>query len=127
MEEGFDTKEVDERRHGYRIPLALPIKGKCMGTASEGNSFEGETKDVSFEGMCVRLNSQVSLHEGQDITFRTRLYPGDFFLNAEGTVRWVSPCTDSESPGLVGVKINRMRRYSLWIERIEDKIIQTLQ
>jgi hypothetical protein len=98
-----------------------------MGTGSEDNSFEGETKDVSFEGMCVRLHSQVPLHEGQNITFRTRLYPGDFSLNAEGTVRWIGSCADSESPGLVGVKINRMRRYSLWIERIEDKIIQTLQ
>jgi len=117
--------EFSEKRHSIRVPLTLPVKGKCLGKLVHSHSFQGETQDVSYEGLCIKVDSINGFKVGQDIEFKTRLYPGDFLLKAKGRVCWVRALPDPDWPINMGVKITHMRHHGLWVERIEDKIIES--
>jgi hypothetical protein len=117
--------ESSEKRDSQRVPLALPVKGKCLGKLFRGHSFHGETRDVSYEGLCIKVDTINAFTVGQDIEFKTRLYPGDFLLKAKGRVCWVSALPNSDRPINMGVKITRMRHQGLWVERIEDKTMES--
>ena len=118
--------ELSEKRHSQRVPLALPIKGKGLGKLLHGHSFQGQTRDVSYEGLCIKIDSTNGFKTGQDVAFKTRLYPGDFLLKAQGRVCWINDMSDSDWPVNMGLKITRMHRYRLWVERIENKIIEAV-
>ena len=118
--------ELSEKRHSQRVTLALPIKGKGIGKLLHGHSFQGQTQDVSYEGLCIKSDSTNGFKPGQDVAFKTRLYPGDFLLKAQGRVCWINGMSDSDWPVNIGLKITRMHRYRLWVERIENKIIEAL-
>ena len=117
--------ESSEKRHSQRVPLTLPVKGKCLGKSFHGHAFQGETQDVSYEGLCIKVATINAFTVGQDIEFKTRLYPGDFLLKAKGRVCWVRALPNSDRPINMGVKITRMRHQGLWVERIEDKIFRS--
>ena len=118
--------ELSEKRHSQRVPLGLPIKGKQLGKLLHGHSFQGQTRDVSYEGLCIKSDSTNGFKPGQDVAFETRLYPGDFLLKAKGRVCWINGISDPDWPVSMGVKITHMHRYRLWVERIENKIIETV-
>jgi len=118
--------EFSEKRHSQRVPLALPIKGKGLEKLLHGHSFQGQTQDVSYEGLCIKIDSTNGFKPGQDVAFKTRLYPGDFLLKAQGRVCWINDMSDSDWPVNMGLKIIRMHRYRLWVERIENKIIEAV-
>jgi hypothetical protein len=120
------TADFSEKRNSQRVPLALPIKGKHLGKLLHSNSFNGQTRDVSYEGLCIQINSTNGFQPGHDVAFKTRLYPGDFLLKAQGRVCWVDGKPDPDWPVNMGVKITHMHRYRLWVERIENKIIETI-
>jgi len=120
------TAEFSEKRHSQRVPLALPIKGKRLGKLLHSHSFQGQTQDVSYEGLCIKIDSTNGLKTGQDVAFKTRLYLGDFLLKAQGQVCWINSMPDPDLPVNMGVKITHMRRHRLWVERIENKIIEAV-
>jgi hypothetical protein len=114
----------DPKNRGERVPLALQIMGEYTGAEGHVHPFQGETQNASFEGLCMKLDNSTGLKAGQDIQFKTQLYPNDFFIKGNGTVCWIKhPSDDFDKPEVMGVKITNMRRYSLWMERIEEKII----
>jgi hypothetical protein len=65
--------ELFERRRFKRIPLNLPVIGKCPGTGFYMN-FRGETRDVSGAGLCIKPDSINGLKVGQNIKVKARLY-----------------------------------------------------
>jgi len=116
--------EFPEKRRYERVHLTLPVNGQCLGTGANNHPFEGETKDVSFEGLCIKINRPNGFEAGQKVNFSTRLYQGDFLIKGEGNVCWIHSLSSPDWPISMGVIVTRMQRYSLWLERIEDKIIQ---
>jgi hypothetical protein len=120
------TANFSEKRNAQRVPLALPIKGKRLEKFLRSHSFQGQTRDVSYEGLCIKIESTNGFKPGQDVSFKTRLYQGDFLLKAQGKVCWVDGMSDPDWPVTMGVKITHMHRYRLWVERIENKIIESV-
>jgi len=118
--------EFSEKRHSQRVPLTLPIKGKRLEKLLHSHSFQGQTQDVSYDGLCIKIDSTNGFKPGQDVVFKTRLYSGDFLLKARGRVCWINGMPDPDWPVNMGVKITHMRRYRLWVERIENKIIEAM-
>ena len=116
--------EFSEKRQYERIQLTLPVNGRCLGTGEKTHPFEGETKNVCFKGLCIKINSFNGFEAGQKVKFSTRLYQGDFLIKGEGNVCWIHPLSNPDWPISMGVIVTRMQRYGLWLERIEDKIIQ---
>jgi len=118
--------EFSEKRHSQRVSLALPINGKRLGKLLNSHSFQGQTQDVSYEGLRIKIDSTNGFQPGQDVAFNTRLYPGDFLLKAQGRVCWINGMPDADWPVNMGVKITHIHRYRLWVERIENKIIEAV-
>ena len=118
--------EFSEKRRNERVPLKLPVSGTCIGAArSDIHPFQGETRDVSFGGFCLKLHSINEYLVGQKVSFRTRLYPGDFLIKGQGRVCWVRATSDPHWPTSMGVVLTSLPRYStLWHERVEDRIHQ---
>ena len=79
--------EFSEKRRFERVPLALPVKGKCLETLFHSHLFQGETQDVSYEGLCIKVGSSNGFKVGQEVKLRTWLYRDDF-LKARGRVCW---------------------------------------
>ena len=114
--------EFSDKRQFKRVPLTLPFKGKCLEKLFHSHSFQGETRNVSYEGLCIKVNGTNGFNVGEDIEVKTRLYPGDFFLKVKGIVCWVHSLSDPDWPINVGVKITHMRHRRLWVERIANRI-----
>ena len=115
--------EFSEKRRFKRVPLAFPVKGKCLETLFHSHLFQGKTQDVSNEGLCIKVDSSKVFKVGQEVKFKTWLY-GDDFLEARGRVCWVHGRPDPDWPINMGVKIIRMRNDALWVERIQNKITE---
>ena len=118
--------EFSEKRHSKRVPLTLPVKGKLPETLFHSNFFQGETRDVSYEGLCIKTDNSSKFKVGQELGLKIRLYPGDFFLKAKGSVCWVRDLPNPDWPINAGVKITRMRHKGSWVERIDNKIIEAM-
>jgi hypothetical protein len=108
------------------VSLALPINGRRLGKLLHSHFFQGQTQDVGYEGLRIKIDSTNGFKPGQDPAFKTRLYPGDFLLTAQGRACWINGIPDPDWPVNVGVKITHMHRYRLWVERIENKIIEAV-
>jgi Tfp pilus assembly protein PilZ len=115
--------EFSEKRRFERVPLALPVKGKCLGALFNSHLFHGEIKDVSNEGLCIKVDNSNVFKVGQEVKLKTLLYR-DNFLKARGRVCWVHGLSDPDWPINVGVKIIRMRNDTLWVERVQNKITE---
>jgi len=115
--------EFSEKRRFERVPLALPVKGKCLETLFHSHLFQGETQDVSNEGLCIKVDSSNRFKVGQEVKLKTWLYRDDF-LKARGRVCWVHGLPDPDWPINMGVKIIRMRNDALWVEKIQNKITE---
>lgn len=116
--------EFSEKRRHKRIPLALPVSGECRKTKFQKHPFKGETRDMSYDGLCIKLNSMNGFKIGQQVKFKTRLYEGDFLMKCRGEVCWVRDQNDSAWPVSMGVRLTNVRRYGLWIERIEERDLE---
>jgi signal transduction histidine kinase/ActR/RegA family two-component response regulator len=115
--------EFSEKRRFERVPLALPVKGKCLETLFYSHLFQGETQNVSNEGLCIKVDSSNVFKVGQEVKLKTWLYRDDL-LKARGRVCWVNSLPDPDWPINVGVKIIRMRNDALWVERVQNKITE---
>jgi Tfp pilus assembly protein PilZ len=119
-------EEFSEKRHSKRVPLTLSVKGKLPETLFHSKFFQGETRDISYEGLCIKTDNSSKFKAGQEVRLKIRLYPGDFFLKAKGNVCWVRDLPDPDWPINMGVKIIHMRSHRRWVERIENKIIEAI-
>jgi hypothetical protein len=91
------------------VSLTLPAKGKCLGKLLHSYSFQGETQDVSYEGLSIKVDGINGFKVGQDIEFKTGLYPGDFLLKAKGRVCWVHALSNPDWSNNMVMKITCMR------------------
>ncbi|MBW1801821.1 MAG: PilZ domain-containing protein [Deltaproteobacteria bacterium] len=112
----------ENRRH-KRVPLALSIIGKCAVKAFRSHDFQGETRNVSYNGLCIQSQNINGFKVGQKVTFKTRLYDGDFLLKGQGILCWIRDHGNSDGPANMGIRLTRMRHYGSWCERIEEKIL----
>ena len=118
------TPEAMEKRRSRRVPISLSITGKCLKSALSGRPFEGKTRDISYGGLCVKVDGTNGFEIGQSVKFQTRLYQGDFLMKGEGKVCWIDTPPGAEAHLHLGVKVTHMRRYGLWVERIENEILE---
>ena len=116
-----------ERRINERFEITLPVSGRCSTSWKNTHPFQGETKDVSSRGFCVKIEGHNGYAEGQDVKFSTRLYSGDFLIKGRGKICWVTTPSEPEPATIMGVMLTRMRHFSLWQERIEvaRELLQT--
>ena len=118
------AQNLSEKRSDKRIPLKLPLKGKYRVKALQSYHFQGETLDVCFDGLSIKVDDANGFEVGQKVKFKTILYPGDFSIKAQGIIRWVDTLKSPNSQINMGVKLTKMRRYRIWCKRIEHKIFQ---
>ena len=117
--------EFQEKRQHIRVPLSLPIDGKSVETLFNSHSFQGEIRDICYEGLGITIKSPNGFKVGQKVIFRTQLYPGDFKIKGEGVVCWVDKRNTAEQSANMGVKLSRIRHYGIWCEKIDESIPQT--
>lgn len=111
--------EFSERRRFKRVPLNLSIIGALPTGFMQNHRFEGETHDISFDGLCIKVESPNGFEVGQTVKFKTRLYIGDFQLKGKGLIAWVNGFENKELNDTIGVKLTKIGHYRLWCERIE--------
>jgi hypothetical protein len=116
--------ESNEKRRFERVPISLPIKGKCITKIFQNHSFDGQTQDISFHGLCIKTKSLNGFKAGQMVKWKTRLYEGDFSIKAHGEICWIDAKHDIDWPITMGVKIRRIRHFSHWCEKIEKAFQQ---
>jgi len=116
--------DFSERRRYERVHLELPVSGQCLDVAGDIYPFQGETRDVSFEGFCVKVNSSNGFKVGQNVNFNTRLYRGDPLIKASGRVCWVHALPSPPLPINMGVMLTSMLSYRFWYKKVNDKIYQ---
>lgn len=114
--------DFPERRRYERVHLELPVSGQCLGMAGDIYPFQGETRDVSFEGFCIKVNSNNGFKIGQNVNFSTRLYRGDPLIKARGRVCWFHALPSPPWPINMGVMLTNMLHYRLWYKRVNDEI-----
>jgi hypothetical protein len=114
--------EFIERRRHQRVQISLPIQGKCLHRLFKSHRFKGETRDLSYDGLCIEIPNRNGFKPGQRLKFKTKLYEGDFSIKGQGTICWVDLPNEEDQPIQMGVKLNHIRRYGTWCERIEDRL-----
>jgi len=115
--------DPQENRRHKRIPLVMPICGKCLQKMFQGTPFRGETLDLSYGGLRIKTRGDGAFRAGQKIKFRTRLYKGDFLLKGQGVVCWVNGRKVPGASAVMGVRLTRIRHYSTWCERVERGLL----
>lgn len=117
-----NAPEFAERRRCERVDLKLLVIGQCLGTEGDLHPFQGETRNVSLEGFCLKLDNIDGYTIGQKVSFRTRLYRGDSLIKGHGRVCWVLAQPAPPWPVKMGVMLTSMRQYRRWYERVEEEI-----
>ena len=118
------AQNLSEKRRFKRIPLTLPVEGKSRVKALHRYDFQGETLDMCSDGIGIKVDDTNGFKVGQKIKFKTRLYPGDFSIKAQGIIRWVNTIKIPNVHINMGVQLTKIRRYRLWCEKIEHEIFQ---
>ena len=113
------ASEFSEKRRFRRVPLNLHIYGALPTGFMQNHRFEGETQDISFDGLCIKVETPNGFKAGQKVKFKTRLYIGDFLIKGKGLIAWVNGSEEKELTNTVGVKLTKIGHYRLWCERIE--------
>jgi len=111
--------EFSEKRRFGRIPLNLSVNVALSRGFLQNHRFEGETHDISFDGLRIKTESPKGFEVGQRIKFRTKLYVGDFSIKGKGVVAWVNGSDRNKSTNMIGIKLVKIGHYNLWCERIE--------
>jgi hypothetical protein len=116
--------DFSEKRRYERVLLELPVSGQCIGAAGDIYPFQGKTRDVSFEGFCVKVNSANGFKVGQDVKCNTRLSKGKPLIKARGRVRWVHALPSPPWPINMGIMLTGMPSYKFWYKKVNDEIHQ---
>ena len=123
MREKLISEFLDKRRF-TRVPLSLPVYGKTMEGFLRGHKFEGKTKDVSYQGLCIDVSLPNGFSKGCRIKLRTQLYKGDFLFKATCVVRWVESRANPEGSIRMGVELTMVGHPTQWLERIEKEVFR---
>ena len=118
------AQNLSEKRSSKRIPFTLPLKGKYRVKALQSAHFQGETLDMCSDGIGIKVDDTNGFKVGQRIKFKTKLYPGDFSIKAQGIIRWVNTIKIPNVHTNMGVQLTKIRRHRLWCEKIEHEIFQ---
>jgi hypothetical protein len=118
------AQNLSEKRSFKRIPLTLPVEGKSRVKALQGYDFQGEILDMCFDGLGIKVDDTNEFKVGQKVRFKTKLYPGDFSIKAQGIIRWVNTIKIPNVHINMGVQLTKIRRYRLWCKKIEHKTFQ---
>jgi hypothetical protein len=125
MEKGLRMEQnLSEKRSSKRIPLTLPLEGKSRVKALQRYDFQGETLDMCFDGIGIKVDCTNGFKVGQKVKFKTRLYPGDFSIKVKGIIRWINMNKIPNPHINMGVQLTNIRRHSLWCKKIEQKLFQ---
>jgi hypothetical protein len=118
------AQNLSEKRSFKRIPLTLSVEGKSRVKALQGYDFQGEILDMCFDGIGIKVDDTNGFKVGQKVKFKTKLYPGDFSIKAQGIIRWVNTIKIPNVHINMGVQLTKIRHYRLWCNKIEQKIVQ---
>ena len=111
--------ESQDNRQHIRVPLTLPISGKCAESLFNNHHFQGETKDMSYEGLGIMIDNPNGCKVGQKVKFRTQLYPGDFQIKGKGIVCWIDGKNVLDRSTNMGVRLTKIRHYGIWCKKVE--------
>ncbi|MFC1531950.1 PilZ domain-containing protein [Thermodesulfobacteriota bacterium] len=114
------SSESNQKRRFDRVSISLPINGKCIMKLFQSHPFEGQSQNLSYDGLCIKANTN-SFKVGQKVKLKTRLYKNDFSIKARGKICWVGSKNDSQGPINIGIKLTRTRHYSLWCKRVDEE------
>lgn len=117
-------QNLSEKRSFKRIPLTLPVEGKSRAKVFQGHDFQGQILDVCFDGLSIKVDDADGFKVGQKVKFKTKLYPGDFSIKAQGIIRWVNTKKIPNQHINMGVQLTKIRHYSLWCKKVEHEIFQ---
>ena len=116
--------ESKEKRRHIRAPLTLPISGKCLVSLFSSHRFQGETLDMSYEGLGILIDNPNGFKVGQKVKFKTQLYSGDFKIRGKGIVCWINEKNTPDGSVVMGVRLTRLMHYGTWCEKIEKSLSQ---
>ena len=117
-------KNLSEKRSFKRIPLTFPVEGKSRVKALQSYDFQGEILDMCFDGVGIKVDDTNGFKVGQKVKFKTRLYPGDFSIKAQGIIRWVNTIKIPNAHINMGVQLTKIRHHRLWCKKVEHGIFQ---
>jgi hypothetical protein len=115
-------QDLSEKRSFKRIPSTSPLEGKYRVKALQSRRFKGKILNMCFDGVRIKLNDTNGFEVGQKIKFKTKLYPGDFSIKAQGIIRWANTAEFPDTHINMGVQLTKIRRFRLWCEKIENEI-----
>lgn len=90
--------------------------------ALQGYDFQGEVLDVSYDGLGIKVDDTNRFKVGQKVKFKTKLYPDDISIEAQGIIRWVNTIKIPNVHINMGVQLTKIRGYRLWCEKVEHEI-----
>ena len=115
-------QNLSEKRSFKRIPFTSPLEGKYQVKALQSHRFKGKILNMCFDGIGIEVNDTNGFEVGQKVKFKTKLYPGDFSIKAQGVIRWVNTEDPPNMHINMGVQLTKIRRFRLWCEKIEHEI-----
>lgn len=107
-----------QNRQFNRIPISIPVKGKYSLKTFQNHSFEGQSLDISYDGLCIKTNAN-GFKAGQKLKLSAWRYKGDFPIKATGKICWTDSNNDTPGSLNIGIKLIRTRHYSLWCEIVD--------
>ena len=113
---GFNEKRVSKR-----VQQMLPVSGQCLETDSDIHPFQGQTRDVSLRGLCIKVGHTNGFKVGQSIEISIKFILNEPPIEAFGSVRWTDVSHDSDWPINMGVELTGMGgvlHYHRWIEML---------
>ena len=87
----------------------------------KNNQFQGESLDVCFDGIGIKVDETNGFKAGQKVKFKTKLYPGDFSIKFRGIIQWVNVKQVPNPHINMGIQLTNIRHYRLWRKKIESK------
>ena len=107
-----------QNRKFERVPVSLPIIGKTIPELFKGHSFEGESQNICYNGLCIKTSAN-GFRVGQKLKFGTWLYKGDFLFKAKGKICWINSNNDSPETMGIGIELIKTSHYKKWCERVD--------
>ena len=118
------AQNLSEKRNFKRIPFTRPLEGKYQVKALQSHRFNGEILNICFDGIKIKVDGTNGFEVGQKVKFKTKLYPGDFSIKAQGIIRWINTMEIPNMHINMGVQLTKIRRFRLWCEKIEHEIVR---
>jgi len=110
-----------DKRRFPRIHLHLPVAAAQANETEEHAVHQAETANLSLGGLQLVLRGQTDLRVGDKLEITIDSLVFDRQINAQGTVRWLSPATTGQRGDWeVGVQLVNMGGidWSRWFQLI---------